>query len=201
MTETLVDPVDEFLAHHGVKGMKWGVRRAVRNGLGISPYGSSAAAAKSKAAMGPNPKKTAKADTLVEKAKKHENISAAHAAEAKRLEKVHDELMAKGVNSEAFKKQFGEKAAMENDALFNFKHGMNKAQALGQASNNIRLLHNQYAASSNRHAKKAEKLRSKAASLQHGEIVDLDDMAELDREIELGDAFLAHFGVKGMKWG
>jgi hypothetical protein len=184
MTETLVDPVDDFLMHFGVKGMKWGVRRSRSEDKGSG-----------------GKKNPAKADTLIEKAKKHENISAAHAAEAKRLEKQHDELMAKGINSEAFKKAFGENAPLQNDASFNFRHGMNKAQALGQASNNIRILHNQFAASSNRHAKKAVKLRAKAASLQHGEIVDLDDMAELDREIELGDAFLAHFGVKGMKWG
>lgn len=126
--------------------------------------------------------------SLLEKADKHEKPSAIHAHLANEYGRQHQELQEKGIYSKAFKTAFGEKAALQNDGLFHLTNGRSKAQALGETSQLVQSLHNSYARSANRHAKKAAKFRSLAATAEHTGFIDEDD-------------FLEHFGVKGMHWG
>lgn len=122
---------------------------------------------------------------LEEKAATHEAIVKAHTLAAAHVQKEHEQLNTKGVHSAPFKRVYGENASQMNDWQFYARYGGSKAEALGETSNNLRRLHNQYVKSANRHAAKAAALRAHAANVQH------DDLGE----------FLAHYGVLGMKWG
>ena len=159
----------EFIAHFGVKGMHWGVRNS----------GSSGGSDKHSA--------------LIERAQKHEDIAANHAALAKAFQDQHTELQNHGINSKAFRAAYGEKATMASDQYFQWTQGRSKAVALGELDNNLRLLHNSHVRSVNRHTAKALKLRAKADGMKHSELAEIEAMDD--------EAVLEHFGVKGMHWG
>lgn len=112
-----------------------------------------------------------------ERAKASYKVAQAHLAANKDLE-TH------GVHSKAFEDHYGKGVALQNPGLFRLAYGMNKAEAVGQLSEFHRAYHNSYIRSTNRNFKKAEKLRSKAAGMQHSD-----------------EFMLEHFGVKGMHWG
>jgi hypothetical protein len=95
--------------------------------------------------------------------------------------------MQRGVRSEPFQKVYGLHADRQSDLQFYLKNGVNKAQALGQNENDLRMLRNSYVRSVNHHSAKAAKLRERA--LKH-----------TDLELE-AEEFLEHFGRKGMRWG
>jgi hypothetical protein len=104
-------------------------------------------------------------------------IAQAHLAANKDLE-TH------GVHSAEFEKHYGKGVALQNPGLFQLAYGRNKAQAVAELSEFHRASHNSYIRSTNRHFKKAEKLRARAAEMGHSD-----------------DSGLEHFGVKGMHWG
>jgi hypothetical protein len=168
MAQSMTEAGQEFIAHFGVKGMHWGVHRDSTSG------GS------------------AKRAELIAKAKNHENISRAHTAAAAHTQKEAVDLATRGQHSDAFKRVYGKDAPNQGDLQFQFRNGTSKAVALAQTENNIRILHNQYVHSANRHAKKASKLRDKAAKIQ------IKPVAHSSTE---DDISLQHFGVKGMHWG
>jgi hypothetical protein len=162
--------VKHVIEHFGVKGMHWGVRNSSASSGGTSKH-----------------------DALIEKAKKHENVAASHAALAKAFSEQHQELQTHGVYSKAFKTAYGDKASTASDQYFQWTQGRSKAVALGELDNNLRLLHNSHVRSTNRHAAKAIKLRAKASGMQHSDLALLEAMDD--------EAVLAHFGIKGMHWG
>lgn len=156
----LMDEIDEFLEHFGVKGMHWGVRRRAVS--------------------------TAEHQT---RAKSHEEKAVAFAKAAAHTEKEITDLRTNGVKSAPFKRVYGEHAHAETDMEFWRKNGQSKARALMQTDNNLRMLHNYYVSSANRHSKKAAKIHVRLATAEHSDMY--DDV----------DDFLEHFGVKGMRWG
>jgi hypothetical protein len=127
-----------------------------------------------------------KAD-LIASAKNHEAISAAHSAAAAHVLKEHEDLNTRGVHSDAFQRVYGNDAPTVGDTRFYYRTGQSKAQALQSTDSNLRLLHNQYANSANRHSKKAAKLRAKASTMTHS--------------LMTPEEVVAHFGRKGMHWG
>lgn len=153
------DGIEDFLEHFGVKGMHWGVRHARSH------------------------------EELLAKAKEHEATAKSHAKEAERYRAEASDLEKNGVNSEAFKRVYGKFAGHEGEWEFYAKNGQSKAQALQQTHNNLRLVHNHYVRSANRHTKKAIKLRAQA-----------EQVAPAQHSSDAEDA-LEHFGRKGMKWG
>lgn len=164
--------LDEFLMHYGVMGMKWGHRKAE----GSTPAPSS-------------DRHAAKLAKLDERAKAHEQLSAAHAQAAQHAQSEAADLMKRGLQSTAFQRVYGKDAHTQTEWQFYGKNRQTRAEALAQTHNNLRLLSNQYTRSANHHAKVAKKLREKQARLQH---------TGIDEDV---DEFLMHFGVKGMKWG
>jgi hypothetical protein len=114
------EEVDDFLAHYGVMGMKWGKRKA-------DPYSGLDKAAKS---PGSNPDKhitkeskaEAKAQENAIKAQKYHN----RAAEAKR---TIDELDALGIQHPQMRQMYG-KAADQSDRMFRLTQGLTKEQAV-----------------------------------------------------------------------
>lgn len=143
--------LEEFLAHHGIKGMHWGVRTA------RSESGSS----------GPSDKHAAKIKELNDRATEHERVSAAHARVAIGYQHEAADLEKNGLHSTAFKRVYGKDAATQGEWAFYGKNGQSKAQALAETHNNLRLVANQHTRAANSHAKKAAKYREKAAKLQH----------------------------------
>lgn len=103
---------EEFLAHHGVKGMKWGVRKRDDGG------------GRSKA----SPEERVAANKV--KAEKYHT----RAAEAQRMTKELDEL---GITSPAMKKQYG-KAVEHSDFLFAVTHGKSKNKAVAQTRSDLK---------------------------------------------------------------
>lgn len=186
--DALMEQINDYLAHHGVKGMHWGVHRKRQ----ASSTGSSRPAS-ARPASGPSEKHLKRVKKLEDKAADHERMARAHAQGAAHARKEHDELLNKGMQSNAFKRVFGENAISQNEWAFYGQHGMSKAEALRSTANELRRLHNQYVVSANSHAKAAAHLRKRAAKVKHG---DLDDPVE-----EFLDDVLIHFGVKGMHWG
>lgn len=155
-----------FVEHFGTKGMHWGVRNDSTSG-GVG-----------------------KRSALIEKAKAHEAVSVAHAKAAAHTQREAEDLATRGQHSDVFKRVYGKDAPNVGPNQFYFRTGQSKQQALLSTEENLRLLHNQYVHSANRHAKKAGKLRDKASRIQiqpvtHADVADI----------------LQHFGVKGMHWG
>ena len=155
------DPVGTFLEHHGVKGMHWGVRRS----------------------------RAERAKQYIAQAQAHEEHSKANAEIAINAAKYHDEVTAKGTNSRAFKAAYGADAHRISHEQFQARHGITKEEAIRRAHHDLRVINNTYGRSAILHTQSAERLRAKAARLQHD---GLDD--------EVGE-FLEHHGIKGMKWG
>lgn len=133
-------------------------------------------------------------EDLLAKAKNHENIAKGNANLAEHYKAEHDELMARGLNSSAGRRVYGDNVGMQTDLYFRLKNGQTRGQATDQLSNSLRLLHNHHVRVANHHTKRAEKLRAKAETMQHGEVF----VMETDEAV---DDFLMHFGVKGMHWG
>jgi hypothetical protein len=129
-------------------------------------------------------------EELESQAGEHEKKAAQYVAQANKAKKEDDELLSKGLQSSAFKRVYGEDAHKQGEWQFYGQNGQTRAQALEQTHNNLRMYHNQNVRAANHHAKKAARLREKAAQMEHGALVD-----------EQVDDILEHFGVKGMKWG
>jgi hypothetical protein len=113
----MTEQVDDFLAHYGVLGMKWGKRNASRSSSSSS---SSKAEAKEKEL-----KLKAKAAENIKKAEKYHN----RAAEQKKLIAEMDKL---GIKSPEMRKLYG-KAVDQSDRLFRFTQGKTKEQAVAEA--------------------------------------------------------------------
>jgi hypothetical protein len=182
------DEIDEFLEHHGRKGMRWG-----RHIFGGSSSGGSS---------GSSTKTHAKSIALSQKAKEHERLSVAHAKAARKLQDDHEELLKNGVQSSAFKKLYGDDAVKLGEWKFYAKYGESKAEALQHTSNDLRQLSNRYSHAANKHAKTASKLRKKADGVKHSGLdpeVESDILMHSDPEPEVESDFLAHFAVKGIQ--
>jgi hypothetical protein len=152
MAQSTIEAGQEFIAHFGVKGMHWGVRKS--------------------------------REELLSAAKKHDDKAGASYKIAQAHLAANKDLETHGVHSKAFADHYGKGAALQNPGLFQLANGQNKAQAVGQLSEFHRASHNSYIRSTNRHYKRAEHLRARAAQMQHSD-----------------DSSIAHFGVKGMRWG
>lgn len=150
---------EEFLTHHGIKGMHWGVRKSRAE--------------------------------LESKAAEHTTKAEQNEAGAEQIRKDHDDLLKNGVNSKPFKNLYGPNAANEGEWGFYGRTGTTKAEALTKTSNDLRMIHNQYARTANHHRKAAARLTSKAAEATHSGFAIVDEP----------DLILEHFGRKGMKWG
>jgi hypothetical protein len=127
-------------------------------------------------------------EELSAKASEHENKAKAYSSAAKQMESDHADLLKNGLQSRAIKRVYGDNAHMQNDWSFYAKNGISQAQALQETSNNLRVAHNSYARSANRHTKRAAKLRSQLSTTEHSAFETEEDSLE-------------HFGRKGMKWG
>ena len=163
--------LDSYLAHFGVKGMKWGVERS-----------ASAKAASS----GPSEKSQAKAAKLIKRAEFHEEGAGVQGDFSNKLKKAHADLIVNGTESQVFKDTFPGTEHL-GPVKFVLQTGRSREQAQQELSNNLQFTSNQFARSANGHAAEAQRLRAKAEKLQHSD----DDISDV----------LAHFGVKGMKWG
>lgn len=166
--------LEEFLAHHGIKGMRWGVRR-----------GGSVEEERS----GTSNRVKAKADDLEAKAKDHEAKAAKNAATANKAKADDEDLLKRGLQSDVFKRVYGDDAYKKSDWEFYGKTGKSRAQALQETHGQLAHLHNVNALAANHHTRVAKKLRDKKERLEHS-------------GFDTGtDEFLEHFGVKGMRWG
>lgn len=207
---------DEFLAHHGVKGMKWGKRKAEDS----SSDGSSAPAKQTR-----GEKKKVKLDAKITKS----NASVQERAKTvASLESHLSDLNNKGPKAEIFKVQF-KQWADASDEDFRSKFGYSKPQGAANMAEQIRDMRNNEAMALNMSASRNARLKKKADKLSHddldpededelGDIDELDTPAFLrhydiepdgleddylmhaDEEFDTSNT-LAHFGVKGMKWG
>ena len=186
--KTVHADVEAFLAHHGVKGMHWGVHRN-HDGGGSAPAKGSHAEAKAQ-------KHEAKRKAAIDQVKYHEHASAELTKEAQRHIEMHNDLVKNGLKSKAAEEVLGKGADNLSPGQFFARYGTTKAAALRQVDYQVRSSHNQLQSLANAHAKRAEKLKKKH-DLAHGDQIDLESEEEL---MSLDDA-LMHFGVKGMKWG
>jgi hypothetical protein len=188
------DELDAFvLEHHGIMGMRWGVRDAE---------------SKDKEGSGGGSAKPSKHDKLIQAAENHEAVAAGHANAAEHYAKEYDEVQKTGLNSAAGRRVYGKDASTLSPGMFYARNGQTKGTAIDQLSNNLRLINNQHGRAANRHSAKAVKLRNKASNLEHNGLV-FDPNFDVDGYLKYFDIepcmeekeYLRHFGVKGMHWG
>lgn len=138
---------------------------------------------------------------LESKASEHEAKAKHHIAAASETQKQAEDLQKNGLQSEIFKRVYGNDSAKQSEFKFYAKNGITRAQALQETNNHLRIIHNSHVKAANKHSAKAADLRKKASEAEHSALdpeIDLGLDSYLDSEI---DASLEHFGRKGMKWG
>lgn len=118
--------------------------------------------------------------------------SSLHAHQAADYQRQHADLMKKGLQSEAFKRVYGEDAYKQSEWQFQAKNGQTRAMALQETANNLRRASNMHVRAANHESGKAVKLRAQADKQ------DANPAKHSDSDVE---AFLEHHGVLGMHWG
>lgn len=167
---------EAFLVEHfGRKGMHWGEHVFQRD----------AEAKAQKQAV----KIQSQHDQLISTAKEHETIAAAHKAVSEQIIKDASDLIAQRENSALFKANYGPNSHTEGDTHFYFRTGMSKSVAASQLHNRALQQSGMFARSAANHEQIATAARTKAADLRR------------QMQHDAGEAFIQHFGRKGMKWG
>lgn len=130
--------LEDFLAHHGVKGMHWGVRRS----------------------------RTSSADHVKElnaKATAHEETGKALVRGVENLKTHQADLAVNGHHSDIFKQIYGEHGATSSATGFFLRNGVARSDAIELTRQRLVNQRNANIHAINRHAKRAGKLRAKAA--------------------------------------
>ena len=166
-----MNTVEDVLAHFGVKGMRWGVTRK-------GPGGTS----------GPG----RKVQVLNRKIDANESLSKASRARAKLHQKDLDDLEKNGLQSAPMQKKYG-RDLLDNNFVFASVHKMSKNNALEAMKSETRHRRDVENAVADRADVRASKLKKKRENLEHSDV-------EVEEDESIDD-ILAHFGVKGMKWG
>jgi hypothetical protein len=177
--------LDMVLAHHGIKGMKWGVHESKSSGP------SARQVAKTTKATGKIDSKIARSETA----------RAMHQHRAENLKTHLDDIEENGLNSKAMRQHYGKSLDL-NNAVFYGLHGKTKALALAQKHHEVRNMLASEAYLENHHEKKIERLKNERGKMNHSAIMTL---TFTEARTQIGernlDDVLAHHGVKGMKWG
>jgi hypothetical protein len=166
----MISQVTDFLAHHGVLGMKWGVRRARSTGArGPSDH------------KGPSGSKSAPAAPNVKVGKHAAKKAAKKAAQIQNVDKQIVDM----------KENLKVLEANEKIMLGHLKKDGEEGRTLANPDVRERLfIFNEITINVEKQQKEIAKMEKFREKLTHSD--------DFDEEIE---DFLAHFGVRGMKWG
>jgi hypothetical protein len=117
-------------------------------------------------------------------AKEHRDLASKFSAQ-------HDQVQAKGLDSDPAKQAYGSDAKDMDRVAFQKKHGVSKMDALYELKSQLRQAMNFHGRQAEEHSRKAGVQRQTGAVPVDSDLAYNDSVGEV----------LAHFGVKGMKWG
>lgn len=175
--------VEEFFAHHGVKGMHWGVHRRAGS-TSSNPAGAN--------------KRLSNALKKLEARKQyHDSQYKTYAAALKEHNK-------NGVQSQAMRDAYGHH--IDHPVYFQQRHGKSLREAHATLADQLEITAGRHALHSDKLQKKIDKIKAKQNKVSHGlEVDDVEDFLKHLEDEEISEEkisdFLAHFGVKGMHWG
>lgn len=185
------EAIEDFLSHHGVRGMHWGVRRSHPG-----PGGSAGPGRKTV-------KKQKRLDKVVAKRSQREK-------QIHQLNKTLDDIHKNGLQSNHMQTKYGKDLARK-DITFGLMYGMSKRDLLKLERDNLENERDFQTSLLKRNDKKIKKLNDNLAGVQHDAMDEDDDLDEFDDIDEFEDLdeiehfglndFIEHTGVKGMHWG